>query len=358
MSARKDRFILAINPGSTSTKVAVYNNDEEIFVEEINYRLQDLSKYASVMDQLDFRKFNILNCLKNAGFALDGFVCIVGRGGRLKPIPAGTYLVNETMLGELKKNSEHASTLGAFLAKDIADRIGVASYVVDPISVDEMDDLARVTGIPGIERESIFHALNQKAVARHAAVALKMTYSKANLIVAHLGGGISVGVHKKGKVVDVNNALHGDGPFAPTRSGGLPVWACVKYAVSGKYTLDDLKKNIMTRGGVAAYFGTDDMKVVKEMVRQGDRQARIVYKSMAYQIAKEIGAGAAVLSGKVDAIVFTGGLVYDNRFVNLIRKRIGFIARVLVYPGSDEMNALVQGVLRVLRHREKAKEYR
>jgi butyrate kinase len=354
---RKDKLILAINPGSTSTKIAVYNNDKQIYIKEINHTLRDLAKYASIMDQLDFRKFNILNLLKNTGFSLDDFTCIVGRGGRLKPIPAGTYLVNDTMLRELKKNSEHASSLGAFLAKDIADRIGVRSYVVDPISVDEMEEVARISGMPGIERESIFHALNQKAVARRAAAVLKKTYNKANLIVAHLGGGISVGIHRKGKVVDVNNALCGDGPFAPTRSGGLPVWACIEYARSGKHTLGDLKKNIMNQGGVVSYLGTDDMKIVKEMVKQGNRKARIVYEAMAYQIAKEIGAGAAVLSGKVDAIVFTGGLARDKEFIDLIRKKIKFIARVMVYPGNNEMNALVQGVLRVLYCKEKAKEY-
>ncbi len=357
MGTRKSRLILAINPGSTSTKIAVYDKDKQIYLKEINHTLQDLSKYATIMDQLDFRKLNILNLLKNTGFSLDTFACIVGRGGRLKPIPAGTYVVNETMLRELRKNSEHASSLGAFLAKDIADRIGVRSYVVDPISVDEMDELARISGMPGIKRESIFHALNQKAVARRAAAAMNRPYNRTNLIVAHLGGGISVGIHKKGKVVDVNNALCGDGPFAPTRSGGLPVWACIEYAGSGKYTLDDLKKNIMNQGGVAAYLGTEDMKIVKEMVRQGDRKARIVYQAMAYQIAKEISAGAAVLFGKVDAIVLTGGLARDKEFVDLIRKRIKFIARILVYPGNNEMKALVQGALRVLCSKEKAKEY-
>jgi butyrate kinase len=358
MNRAKSKMILAINPGSTSTKIAVYRNYDKIYSEDIGHALQELSKFNSVMGQLEYRRINILHSLEKAGIAIDDFACVVGRGGQLKPIPAGTYYVNAKMLDELKMNSDHASSLGAFLAKDIAARIGVPSFIVDPISVDEMRDLARITGIPTIERVSIFHALSQKAAARRAAAAIKKSYKKTNLIVAHLGGGISVGVHKKGKVIDVNNALNGDGPFAPTRAGGLPVWACIEYALSSGHSIHDLKKSVMTRGGLIAHLGTDDMKKVKEMIKNGDRKARLVYESMAYQVAKEIGAGAAVLCGKVDAVILTGGLARDKKFVNLIKKRIAFIARILVYTENNEMEGLVHGALRVLDRKEKAKEYK
>ena len=354
-----EKNILVINPGSTSTKIAVYKNENPVFTEEISHSNEELTPFENIMDQQEFREKLILDCLQKAGYKIEDIHCIIARGGALRPLPSGTYRINQKMLDVLTRGTFglHASNLGAVLARRIADRIKVESFIVDPITVSELSDLARVSGLPDIERVSIFHALNQKAVARLAAKDLGKTYRECNLIVAHLGGGISVGVHEKGRVVDVNNALNGDGPFAPTRSGHLPVWSLVELAFSGKYTEEQLKRKIWKEGGVSAYLGTSDMRQVKEEMHNGNKKANLIYEAMAYQVAKEIGAFATVLEGAVDAIVFSGGLARDDEFIEMIAKRVKFIGPLLTYPGSDEMRALDLGALRVLTGEEKALEY-
>ena len=349
--------ILAINPGSTSTKIAFFQDEKQVFKESLHHPKEELEKYEKIVDQYEFRLGVILNFLQEK--KIEKLDAVVGRGGLLKPIPGGTYRVNEAMLHDLRigLQGEHASNLGGILAHEIAKKYGAEAFIVDPVVVDEMEPIAKISGLPEIVRRSIFHALNQKAVARLAAKDLGKSYDEVNLIVVHLGGGISVGVHRKGRVVDVNNALNGDGPFAPERAGGLPVWDAMKLALSGKYTEAELKKKLAGKGGVVAYLGTNNMKEVEERVKAGDGEARLIFEAMAYQVAKEIGADATVLKGEVDAIVLTGGLAYSELFVGWIKERVSFIAPVMVYPGEDEMRALAFGALRVLRGEEEAKEY-
>ncbi len=356
----RDPLILVINPGSTSTKVAVYRGEKPVFVESIYHSTEELSKFERIVDQFEFRKNLILKLLEEKGIDLKELAAVVGRGGLIKPVPSGTYIVNDIMLEHLRQGlmGEHASNLGGLIADAIARPLGIPAFIVDPVVVDEMDPVAKLSGLPEIERKSIFHALNQKCVARQAAKDMGKKYEEVNLIVAHLGGGISVGAHRKGRVVDVNNALNGDGPYAPERAGGLPAWDLIQLALSGKYTKDELKKKLAGKGGMVAYLGTNNMFEVEKRVEQGDEYADFICEGMAYQIAKEIGADAAVLEGKVDAIVITGGLAHSERFVNRIRKRVEWIAPIMLYPGGDEMYALAMGALRVLRGEEEAKEYR
>jgi butyrate kinase len=277
----------------------------------------------------------------------------------LKPIQGGTYLVNNSMIQYVKEapRGEHASNLGCVLAKELANTINKPAYIVDPVAVDEMDDIARYTGMPEIKRQSLFHALNQKAVALKAAKELNKNYNEINLIVAHLGGGVSVGAHQLGRVIDVNNALDGDGPMSPERSGGLPNGPLYKMALSGKYTLKELKRKNYGNGGMVAYLGTNDGFEIEKMIKSGDKLALFILEVMCYQISKEIGACSTVLKGKVDAIVITGGLAYDQLVLDLIKERTSFISKILVFPGEDEMEALAYGALRVLRNEEEYKEY-
>lgn len=351
--------LLVINPGSTSTKIAVFNNEELVLEETLRHSNEELEGFSTVFDQYEFRKDIILDILKGKGIDISELSAVVGRGGLLKPIPGGTYSVNEKMLQELKEcaRGEHASNLGGAIANEIASQLNIPSYIVDPVVVDEMEDIARISGMPDIERISIFHALNQKAVARRFAKDNNKSYEKLNLIVAHLGGGISVGAHKKGKVVDVNNALDGEGPFSPERSGGLPVGDLVKLCYSGKYTLAEMKKKIKGCGGLVAYLGTNDARKVCEMIEAGDNNAKLVYEAMAYQVAKEIGSMSTVLEGQVDGIILTGGIAYDKMFTSWIKERVDFISDVVIYPGEDELIALAEGGLRVLKGEEQAKEY-
>jgi butyrate kinase len=352
-------LILVINPGSVSTKVSLYRDERSIYYKEISHSQAELSVYPNIMDQIEFRETVIRDCIKDSNYNIDQISCVIARGGALRPILSGTYRVNSGMLADLRSciYGAHASNLGAILAKSIADAANVKAYIVDPITVSEMDEVATVSGIPDIKRESIFHALNQKAVARQAAEDLGKKYENCRFIVVHMGGGISVGVHSRGRVIDVNNALNGDGPLAPTRSGNIPEWSLVKLALSGKYSKDEFKHKIMTNGGVSAYLGTSDLKEVKRLVIMGDAKARLIYGAMVYQIAKEIGSCATVLEGRVDAIVLTGGMARDEDFVNLIKKRTSFIARIMLYPGNAEMRALAMGALRVLNGQEKVREY-
>jgi butyrate kinase len=351
--------ILAINPGSTSTKIAIFDNEKEVFEETLRHSAEKIDEYEKIYDQYEFRKNVILDVLNEKGINLTKLDAIVGRGGLLKPIQGGTYRVTDKMVEDLKVGvlGEHASNLGGIIAKEIADKLNIPAFIVDPVVVDEMHDVARLSGMPELKRKSIFHALNQKAVARRAAKELHKEYKDLNFVVVHMGGGVSVGAHKKGNVVDINNALDGDGPFSPERAGGLPISDFAELCFSGKYTLDEMKKKIKGKGGLVAYLDTNDGKEVGEMIENGDKNAELVFKAMAYQIAKEVGSCAAVLKGDVDAIILTGGLAYGKLLVSWIEESISFISKVIVYPGEDELGALVGGGLRVLNGEEEAKVY-
>lgn len=351
---------LIINPGSTSTKIAVFEDEKVIFEKTLRHASEEISKYKKVVEQFEFRKNIILEALKENNIKIDSLSAVVGRGGLPKPIQSGTYKVNEKLVENLTVNpiGEHASNLGGVIAKSIADEVGIPAFIVDPVVVDELEDVARISGHPDFPRISIFHALNQKAVARRAARELGKTYEDLNLVVVHLGGGISVGAHKKGRVVDVNNALNGDGPFSPERSGSLALYNVVEACFSGKYTEEQMKKIVNGKGGLNAYLGTNNAQEVSQMAEKGDKKAELIYSAMAYQVAKAIGEYSVVLDGDVDAIVITGGIAYDNKFVDMIRKKVKFISDIIVYPGEDELLALAQGGLRVLRGIEKAKEYK
>lgn len=351
--------LLVINPGSTSTKIAVFDDEEIIFEETLRHSTEELAKYDKIYDQYEFRKDIIIDVLNKNGIEINSLDAVVGRGGLLRPIEGGTYSVSKKMLDDLKVGvlGEHASNLGGIIANQIAQSIDKPAFIVDPTVVDEMEDIARVSGMEDIDRVSIVHALNQKAVARRHASSKGQKYEDMNLIVAHLGGGISVGAHKKGRIVDVNNALDGEGPFSPERTGGLPVGDLVKLCYSGKYTFDEMKKKIKGNGGLVSYLGTNDAREVSEMIEKGNKEAELIYSAMAYQIAKEIGSCAAVLRGKVDGIILTGGIAHDKIFTQWIKERVEFISQVYIYPGEDELTALAEGGLRVLRGEEAAKQY-
>ncbi|MBP7222863.1 MAG: butyrate kinase [Sedimentibacter sp.] len=352
-------YLLIINPGSTSTKVALFYNEKQIFSDVVRHSSSEISSFKNIMDQLPFRKTLILKALNDNGFDIKQLSAVVGRGGLLKPLQGGTYKVNEAMLEDLYKSErgQHASNLGGILAHSIAEQADIPSYIVDPPVVDEVDEIAKITGLQGIEKQIFFHALNQRAIARKAALEIGKSYDKANVIVAHIGGGISVGAHKKGRVIDVNNALDGDGPFSPERTGSLPVGSLINICYSGEFTLQELKKKIVGNGGLVSYLGTNDGRKVSEMIANGNKKAEIIYKAMAYQVAKEIGAAAVVLKGEIDAIAITGGIAYDNQFTDWIKTSVEFLGRVLIYPGEDEMSALAEGGLRVLRGEEEALVY-
>lgn len=351
--------ILTINPGSTSTKIAVFENDIQVFEKTLRHSSDEIGRYKNISDQFNFRKEVIEGELKEADIDLNSLDCIVGRGGLLKPIKGGTYTVTTGMLEDLREgvSGQHASNLGGIIADQFSKELDIPAFIVDPVVVDELSPIARISGLEGIERKSIFHALNQKAIARRYAEEAGKRYEETNLIVAHMGGGISIGTHKNGEVVDVANALDGEGPFSPERSGSLPVGSLVEMCYSGKYTIYDMKKMITGKGGLVSYLDTNDAREVESLIENGDKKAALVYEAMAYQIAKEIGSSAAVLEGKVDAILLTGGISYSKMFTEMISKKVEFIADVKVYPGEDEMIALALGGLRVLRGEEKAKNY-
>ncbi|MEA4960895.1 butyrate kinase [Lutispora sp.] len=351
--------ILAINPGSTSTKIAVYDNEDSIFTKTIFHSSEIIGQFSKIHDQYNFRKEMVVNTLKEQGVDLNSLDGVVGRGGNMKPVKGGTYGINEKMIEDLKVGvmGQHASNLGGIIAWEIANLLNIPAYVVDPVVVDELEDLARISGMPEIPRKSKDHPLNQKAVGRKAAAELGGKYEEYNFLIAHLGGGISIGVHKKGRIIDVNNALDGDGPFSPERSGGLPVGSLVDMCFSGEYTKQEIMKKIVGNGGLTAYLGTNDGREIQKRIKAGDEYAKLIYEAMAYQISKEIGAGASVLRGEVDAILLTGGVAYDDEFTAWIKERVGFIAPVMVYPGEFEMVALVQGVLRVMNGVESVKIY-
>lgn len=351
--------ILVINPGSTSTKIGVYSDEVSIFEKTIRHEAEIISSFSNIIDQYEFRKNTILEALDHEGINISKLSAVCGRGGLLRPIEGGTYDVNEQMLKDLRKgySGQHASNLGGIIAFEIASGLNIPSFIVDPVVVDELDPIARISGVPEIERKSIFHALNQKAVARRVAKELGKSYEELNLIVTHMGGGITVGVHKLGRVVDVNNGLHGDGPFSPERAGTVPAGDLVSLCFSGEYYRDEVMKKLVGQGGLVGYLGTNDAVRVEKMIEAGDEKAKLVYEAMAYQVAKEIGSAAAALAGKVDAIILTGGLAYGKGYVSLITDRVKWIADVIVHPGENELQALAEGALRVLKGEERAKTY-
>jgi butyrate kinase len=356
---QKEPLILVINPGSTSTKLSVYRGKREVYAETLYHTAEELSAYRRITDQYPFRVRVIEELLRKNGFGDALFDAIVARGGLLHPLEGGTYRVNEKMVEELleARYGEHASNLGAIIAWNLSRTRGIPAFIVDPVVVDEMDQIARLSGLPELPRKSIFHALNQKAAARKAAERLGRKYTEVNLIVAHLGGGITVGLHKQGRVVDVNNGLDGEGPYTPERTGTLPVGDLIRLCYSGKYTREEMLQRNRGRGGVVAYLGTNDMREVERRALAGEPQWRLVFEGMAYQVAKEICALSAVVAGKVDAIVLTGGIANSELFVSWIRERVSFLAPVFVFPGEMEMEALALGAYRVLVGEEQAKEY-
>ncbi|MCY9189540.1 butyrate kinase [Bacillus mojavensis] len=355
-----EKRILTINPGSTSTKIGVFHNERSIFEKTLRHNIEELQQFDHIIDQYEFRKKHILETLHEQGINISKFDAVCARGGLLRPIEGGTYEVNDDMIEDLKSGyaGQHASNLGGIIAREIADGLNIPSYIVDPVVVDEMSELAKMSGMPEIERKSIFHALNQKAVARKAAASLGKRYEHMKMIITHMGGGITIGVHDRGRVVDVNNGLHGEGPFSPERAGTVPAGDLVNLCFSGKYTKEEMMKKLVGTGGLSGYLGTNDAVKVEQMIQGGDEKARLIFDAMAYQVAKEIGAASAVLKGEVEAIVLTGGLAYGKSFVSSISSYIDWISDVLVYPGENELQSLAQGALRVLQGEEQSKQYR
>ncbi|MDR2361476.1 MAG: butyrate kinase [Prevotellaceae bacterium] len=345
--------ILVINPGSTSTKIAVFEDEQNIFQKNLQHDADDLRNFKIITEQFAFRKKAILDVLCEAGYEVNDFNAIVGRGGIIHPVSSGVYAINETMKDDLRtcRFGEHASNLGALIADDIAGTIpGCKSYIADPVVVDELQDVARIAGHPLFKRTAIFHALNHKVIAKSYAKKTGRTYEELNLIVAHLGGGISVGAHRKGKIIDVSNAVDGEGPFSPERSGTLPALQVAELCFSGKYTLPQIKKILTGEGGMVAHLGTNQFqKIEQELIPAGDKKAALIHEAMAYNIAKFIGAMYTVLEGKVDAIILTGGIAWNPLIVESITKKVNYIAPVSVYPGEDEMGALASNGLRALK---------
>lgn len=355
----QEEKILVINPGSTSTKIAIFKGEKLEFQKTLRHSAEELSNFSKISDQYEFRKDIIIDSLKTNNIEIEDLKVVVGRGGLLKPIKGGTYEVNEKMLEDLKVgvSGEHASNLGGIIASEVAKLSGGKAFIVDPVVVDELQDIARISGLKEIERRSIFHALNQKAVARRYCKSIDKGYEEVNLIIAHLGGGISVGAHEKGRVIDVANALDGEGPFSPERSGELPVGDLINLCFSGKYTLDEMKRKITGQGGMVSYLNSNDMMEIADRINNGDEYAKLIFTAMAYQVSKEIGSAAAVLKGKVDAIILTGGIAYSEAFNDLIKERVSFIGELIVYPGEDELLALAEGGLRVFNGEEVGKIY-
>ncbi|MGB8658147.1 MAG: butyrate kinase [Candidatus Zixiibacteriota bacterium] len=354
-----DRFrILVINPGSTSTKISVFENGTESFSRSINHSKLELEPFARVWDQYEFRKKLIKEALEDANMKPETLSAAVGRGGLFRPVVSGTYVVNELMIEDGRKayGGEHPSNLGAVLAFGVGWDYHIPAFIVDPPSVDELDPIARYSGLPEFPRKSLFHALNIKATARLAASDLKKKLDQINLVVAHLGGGISVAAIRQGKVIDANNGLD-SGPFTPERAGTLPMLEFAAWCFSGKSTLAQVKKRVVGGGGLVAYLNTNNCREVEKMIQEGNKEAERVYEAMIYQIACEIGSRAVALKGKVDAIVLTGGMAHSDYVVERLKEWVEFIAKILTYPGQDEMKALALGALRVLRGEEEAKIY-
>lgn len=350
--------ILAIDPGSTSTKVGVLHEGRTVKA-DIEHPREEIEAFATVMDQLEFRLACIDRYLESHGFAQLSFDAVVGRGGLIRPVEGGVYRVNDALVQDLRAgvSGQHAANLGGILARSVAERHGAPAFVVDPPVLDELWPVARVSGLAGIERRSMFHALNQKAAAHDVARELGRPYQELNLVVVHMGGGITAGAHRKGRVVDVNNGLNGDGPLAPERTGGLPVVGVLELLERGVYGIAELKAIIARKGGIYSYLGTVDLREVEQRMAHGDAEARLVFDALVYQIAKEIGGLAAALDGELDGIVLTGGLARSSALITGLSRKVGFLAPLFLRPGEFEIEALIGGALRVLTKEEPLKQY-
>ncbi len=350
--------ILAINPGSTSTKIAVYTDGEPTFSLSIAHTAEDLAGFASVADQFEWRKGLIEDALRENGIDIKELSAVIGRGGIISPIESGVYEVNDDLRHDLiNARMQHASNLGGLLAREIADEVGVKSYIADPVVVDEMMPYARISGVPELPRESIFHALNQKAVARVYAKETGKRYEELNLIVCHMGGGCTVSAHRRGRVIDTTNALDGCGPMSPERSGSLPPGPLIRLCFSGKYTEEELIKMVHGRGGLMAHLGTTSVPEVLDRILAHDLHAMLILRAMCYSIAKEIGAMAIAMKGDVDAILLTGGIAHSKRVTDFIADHVNFIAPIYVYPGENELKALAENALAVVKGERQAKTY-
>ena len=350
--------ILVVNPGSTSTKIGVYEDENLLFDKTLRHSAEELEKFDSIPAQKDWRRKLVMKALEDQGFDVKTLSAVSGRGGLLAPIRGGTYAVSDRLVRDctVGVQGQHASNLGGIIAREIGDQLGIPSFIVDPVVVDELSDVARYAGHPLFHRTSIFHALNQKAVAKRFAKEQGKKYEELNLIVCHMGGGVSVGAHVKGEVVDTGNALEGEGPFSPERSGTLPSGALVDLCFSGKYTQQEIRRMITGNGGLLAYTGSTDMQ---ELMRRAatDAKVREVIDAFHYRVAKEIGAMAAAMKGQVDQIILTGGIAHGQETVDALKGYVSWIAPVTVYPGEGELLALAEGALRVLRGEETAKIY-
>lgn len=342
--------ILAINPGSTSTKIAVYENETPLLVRNIKHTVEELAVYPEVINQFEFRKNLVIRELEvnNIPFAFDA---VIGRGGLVKPIPGGVYEVNDAMKRDtVHAMRTHACNLGGLIADNLASSLpGCRAFIADPGVVDELEDIARITGSPLMYKITIWHALNQKAIARRFAKERGTTYEDLDLIICHLGGGISVAAHRHGRAIDANNALDGEGPFSPERAGTLPAGQLIDLCFSGKFTKDELKKRISGRAGLTAHLGTTDVPAIIKSIEEGDKKAELILEAMIYNVAKAIGAASTVLYGKVDAILLTGGIAHSDFILSRLKKRISFIAPIHVYPGEDEMEALALNAIGALK---------
>ena len=349
--------ILAINPGSTSTKIALFENEKEIYKKTLEHSNEELAPFERITDQYEMRYGAIMDILKDIDFDVRELSAVVGRGGLLPPVKSGAYRVNDMMIKRLveKPLLEHASNLGAIIANEIAKPLGIGAYIYDSVAVDELEDIARISGMAAIKRSSFSHALNMRAVGIRVAGELGNYYSDMNMIIAHLGGGISIGMHKSGRLVDI--VSDDEGPFSPERSGRVPCKKLMDMCFSGDYDKKAVGKMMRGNGGLAGYTGTNSALEVEKRIAEGDEQARLVYEAMAYQVAKGIGELATVVDGKVDAVVITGGIAHSKMMTDWISKRVEFIAPVVVSPGENELEALANGALRVIRGEEEAREY-
>lgn len=352
--------ILIINPGSTTTKVALFRKNEKLAEQNFVHTAQELSVFDEILDQKEFRIKFIQEFLEQENHKVSHIDAIVARGGLLRPVPGGTYKINTVMLEDLNKQvgGQHASNLGGLLAYDLSEKLDCPSFIVDPSVVDELMPIARISGDVMFERKSVFHALNQKATAREVAQDFGKTYQNCNFIVAHLGGGITVGAHKKGKVIDVNNGLLGEGPFSPNRSGTLPLDQVIDFVASSKKPVNEIKKLLTTKSGITSYLKTNDLITVEQNIEEGDTHAELIYEAMAYQIAKEISSLAVALCNDLDAIILTGGMAHSHKLVERITNYVGWIGQIVVKAGENEMSALNEGGQRVLLGVEKALEYK
>ncbi|MCD4650683.1 MAG: butyrate kinase [Candidatus Cloacimonetes bacterium] len=358
---------LAINPGSTSTKIAVFDDEQEVFTKTLRHDPVELEKFGGIIEQYEFRKELVLEAMKENNVTPESLDACVGRGGLVRAVEGGTYPVSEKMLADLSDPTKwgriHASNLGAFIASSIADDMGKPSFIVDPVTVDEFDEIARVSGIPEIQRQSLFHALNIRYTARLLAKQLNIDFHTMNMIAVHMGGGISVCAVEQGRVTDTNNALLGMGPFSPQRAGALPIGDLLDMAFSGKWSKKELQKYLSKKAGLMAYLVTDDGVMIEKEIdkvkagQDGDEKVKFYHDAMCYQVAKEMGAMATALCGKVDAIFLTGGLVYNPHLREELKRRTESIAPLYFFPGEKEMEALTQGAIRVLKGEEEAKVY-